>query len=235
MKRLTLFLVFVSLLVLGACSSTSETKDKPEEATAKVIETVVTGKEIEELIKAGETDKVEKMLNESTLEPNIDIEAVKSYITFLKSDELMSLKTAKLMDSVDFGYSGILSTEISNAIYLPHEEGSLITGIFKDREGFDYIDWKYNDAKDAYFKAKDYSELSVKVEVEKALKKKLVEEAKGKNPHIGMTKEEVEASLWGQPETINRTVTEYSIHEQWVYGQGQYLYFTDGTLTSFQD
>ncbi|MGE7999868.1 hypothetical protein ACQKOF_14545 [Lysinibacillus sp. NPDC093190] len=235
MKRLTLFLVFVSLLVLGACSSASVAKDKPEEATAEIIQTVVTGKEIEELIKAGETDKVEKMLNESTLEPNIDIEAVKSYITFLKSDELMSLKTAKLMDSVDFGYSGILSTEISNAIYLPHEEGSLITGIFKDREGFDYIDWKYNDAKDAYVKAKDYSELSVKVEVEKALKKKLVEEAKGKNPHIGMTKEEVEASLWGQPETINRTVTEYSIHEQWVYGQGQYLYFTDGILTSFQD
>ena len=50
-----------------------------------------------------------------------------------------------------------------------------------------------------------------------------------------MTKEEVEASLWGLPEKVNRTVTQYSVHEQWVYGQGQYLYFTDGILTSFQD
>ena len=54
---------------------------------------------------------------------------------------------------------------------------------------------------------------------------------------LGMTKEEVIAS-WGKPNKINRTVTQYGTHEQWVYhhiGDGCYLYFEDGRLTSWQD
>lgn len=56
---------------------------------------------------------------------------------------------------------------------------------------------------------------------------------KGKKIKIGMTKEEVELS-WGKPSDINRTVTQYSTHEQWVYGK-QYLYFEDNILNSWQD
>ncbi|RLQ92109.1 hypothetical protein [Planomicrobium sp. Y74] len=52
---------------------------------------------------------------------------------------------------------------------------------------------------------------------------------------IGMTAEEVEKSSLGKPESINRTVTAYSVREQWVYENGMYLYFEDGILTSFQD
>jgi hypothetical protein len=48
-----------------------------------------------------------------------------------------------------------------------------------------------------------------------------------------MTKDMVIDS-WGKPEDINRTVTSSYIHEQWVYGS-RYLYFENGTLTSFQD
>lgn len=55
------------------------------------------------------------------------------------------------------------------------------------------------------------------------------------NPKIGMTREQVEESLWGKPNKINRTVTSSTVKEQWVYGSGQYLYFTDGIMTSFQD
>lgn len=55
------------------------------------------------------------------------------------------------------------------------------------------------------------------------------------NPTIGMTKEEVENSTWGKPDSINRTVTANSIHEQWVYPNYKYLYFEDGIMTSFQD
>lgn len=235
MKKQLLFIAFLSVLVLGACSSSNATKEEPEEVIEDVTETPVTGKEIEELIRAGELNKVGKLLDESLLESNIDVDVVKSYITFLKSAESMSLRTAKLMDSVDYEYSGILSTEIKTAIYSPHEEASLIRSTFKDREGFDYLDWKYNNDKDAYERVKHFSDLSIMVEVEKVVKENLIEEAKGKNPHLGMSKEEVEASLWGKPLEINRTVTEYSTSEQWVYGQGQYLYFTDGILTSFQD
>ncbi len=51
---------------------------------------------------------------------------------------------------------------------------------------------------------------------------------------IGMTKEQVLASSWGKPKEVNRTVTAYGEREQWVYGWGNYLYFTNGVLTGIQ-
>ena len=50
---------------------------------------------------------------------------------------------------------------------------------------------------------------------------------------IGMTTEQALAA-WGQPERINETVTGSNRYEQWVYGGGAYLYFTNGVLTSAQ-
>ena len=264
MKKQSLFLILLFGLILSACSSSGSTtteseREKEVNDSADTAPTYIsiedaekrklnrddmddTDKEneelalkLEELIKSGKLNEVEKLLADELLGNDDDSEVVKSYVAFLKSDEPMSLRTAKLMDSVDYGYKGILSKEITNAIYSPHEEGSVITGIFDGRKGFDYMDWKYNEDKNKYEGAKDYRELGVMVEVEKVMKENLIEQAKGKNPHLGMTKEEVEASLWGRPEKINRTVTQYSSREQWVYGQGQYLYFEDGILTSFQD
>ncbi|MDJ0331128.1 hypothetical protein [Planococcus sp. S3-L1] len=55
------------------------------------------------------------------------------------------------------------------------------------------------------------------------------------NPAIGMTKEEVEASSWGKPQSVNRTVTATTTREQWVYPNYKYLYFENGVMTSFQD
>jgi len=49
---------------------------------------------------------------------------------------------------------------------------------------------------------------------------------------IGMTPEMVEMS-WGKPQKINQTAGSWGIHEQWIY-EDQYLYFENGTLTSFQ-
>lgn len=63
---------------------------------------------------------------------------------------------------------------------------------------------------------------------------------------IGMNTEQVLAS-WGKPNDINRTVFEWGVHEQWVYGglsgygryssytEPTYLYFEDGLLKSWQD
>lgn len=50
----------------------------------------------------------------------------------------------------------------------------------------------------------------------------------------GMTTEQCRAS-WGRPEDINRTEGAYGVHEQWVYGLGNYLYFEDGYLTTIQN
>lgn len=51
---------------------------------------------------------------------------------------------------------------------------------------------------------------------------------------IGMSKETCRLS-WGEPEDINRTTTQSSVTEQWVYGSGSYLYFTNGVLTTIQN
>lgn len=66
---------------------------------------------------------------------------------------------------------------------------------------------------------------------------------------IGMSQKLVQiaaaAKGWGndgRPDTINRTVTEYGVREQWVYRRAsgrdmkaKYLYFTNGILTAIQD
>jgi Ni/Co efflux regulator RcnB len=51
---------------------------------------------------------------------------------------------------------------------------------------------------------------------------------------IGLTAEGVQASCWGKPQRINETVTASHRHAQWVYGGGQYVYLTDGVVTSIQ-
>ena len=51
---------------------------------------------------------------------------------------------------------------------------------------------------------------------------------------IGMTQEEVLASSWGRPQRVNRTTTEYSTTEQWVYSGG-YLYFRNGRLEAISN
>jgi len=54
-----------------------------------------------------------------------------------------------------------------------------------------------------------------------------------KKIRLGATKERV-ISLVGKPDQINRTVGEWGVHEQWVYGR-TYLYFENGILTAWQD
>lgn len=52
---------------------------------------------------------------------------------------------------------------------------------------------------------------------------------------IGMTDDMAKASI-GYPDDINRTVTRYGTHEQWVYNKKDMnLYFDDGVLTSWQE
>lgn len=55
------------------------------------------------------------------------------------------------------------------------------------------------------------------------------------SPRIGMTKEEAANSSWGEPSYINRTITQYGVYEQWCYSGSNYLYLTDGIVTSIQE
>lgn len=51
---------------------------------------------------------------------------------------------------------------------------------------------------------------------------------------IGMTKEQATMS-WGEPKSVNRTVTAGRSHEQWVYENNSYLYFDGSVLTGVQN
>jgi hypothetical protein len=52
---------------------------------------------------------------------------------------------------------------------------------------------------------------------------------------IGMTTKHVLSSSWGKPTKVNRSTYSFGVHEQWVYGNGNYLYFKDGILTAIQN
>jgi len=52
------------------------------------------------------------------------------------------------------------------------------------------------------------------------------------DPTIGMTQQEAVQTLWGQPESKTRTVTASGSREQWVYGEGRYLYFDNGRVSA---
>jgi hypothetical protein len=78
------------------------------------------------------------------------------------------------------------------------------------------------------------------VEANRAKQAKAEKAAKAKaarpGVRIGMTQDQViNGSNWGKPQKINRTTTRYGTREQWVYGDGNYLYFEDGVLTSIQN
>ena len=51
---------------------------------------------------------------------------------------------------------------------------------------------------------------------------------------IGFTKAMCEEA-WGKPRSINKTTGSWGTHEQWVYGSGNYLYFSGNKLTSIQN
>jgi len=53
---------------------------------------------------------------------------------------------------------------------------------------------------------------------------------------IGMTTKQVrDATSWGEPLKVNRTILQGVEDEQWVYGGGQYLYFRNGRLYAIQN
>ena len=76
-----------------------------------------------------------------------------------------------------------------------------------------------------------------KKEAEEKAKREAEEKARKKREGvtIGMTQQDVLDSMWGKPQSVNRTVTSGHVYEQWVYGYPNYLYFTDGILTSIQN
>lgn len=54
-------------------------------------------------------------------------------------------------------------------------------------------------------------------------------------PEIGITREQLKMSSWGLPEDINKTTTKHGVSEQWVYGNGKYVYLENEIVTAIQE
>lgn len=97
----------------------------------------------------------------------------------------------------------------------------------------DYPDFAASNA-GAIAKAEAKAHADAKAEERRAEAEQRAERRK-RGVSIGMTQEEVLQSSWGKPEDINRSTYSFGVHEQWVYGGGNYLYFENGKLTSIQN
>ncbi len=53
-------------------------------------------------------------------------------------------------------------------------------------------------------------------------------------PRVGMTEQEVLSTCWGKPRYRRRTGVEGLMRDQWVYGDGKYLYFDNGHLLAIE-
>lgn len=111
-----------------------------------------------------------------------------------------------------------------------------------------YLNIGYSEADKLYKQAQNAEEReeAKKIAEEKARKnaeerekaKKAAEEKarkKSEGVRIGMSKQDVLDSSWGKPKDINTSIGSWGIHEQWIYGGGNYLYFENGILTSIQN
>lgn len=54
------------------------------------------------------------------------------------------------------------------------------------------------------------------------------------DPEIGMTKNEVLESTWGEPDDVNVDEYEWGTEEQWVYDAKGYIYFENGIVNAIQ-
>ncbi len=71
-------------------------------------------------------------------------------------------------------------------------------------------------------------------QIQKAEEERIAKNRKG-GVRIGMTAKHVrEKTDWGEPKSINSTITSRGTREQWVYGDGDYLYFRNGILDAIQ-
>jgi len=181
--------------------------------------------EMEQAVRNNDFQKVQELYdNTKGLEDNADFSAMYNYAQYLQTDQNSYEASGALALAVDPDYHGRMREEIVAGITNTSYASPLTFGPIS-LDDWNWIEREYR---------KNLFNMERISNAEKERKEK-IESARGNNPSLGMTYEEVLASLWGEPYDVNRTVTEYGTYEQWVYGNGQYLYFEDGILTSFQD
>ena len=150
-----------------------------------------------------------------------------------KNQDIIDIATNKQSEIKDKAFEQIINEAQTQINKQDYSSAQRTLEYYKDLGNQTILDM-YNSATneinriEAERKAQEEAERKQREAEEKARKK-------SQGVTIGMTQQEVLDSMWGEPERINRTVTENHVYEQWVYGYPNYLYFTDGILTSIQN
>lgn len=111
-------------------------------------------------------------------------------------------------------------SSVNNIFQIEDDEGNLLDPHKKLKDIVKHVASIENDRANEAFKIRQAKEKE--------------KERESKTVRIGMSDEEV-LKRWGEPEDINKTITEDYVKEQWVYDNGRYLYFEDGVLTTIQN
>lgn len=161
-----------------------------------------------------------------------------------KNQDIVDIATNKQNEIKDKAFEQIIAQAQEQLNNKEYEKAQSLLKSYKDLGNQTILDM-YNNATnevnriEAEKKAQEEAERKAQQQkAEEERKQREAEEKarkKSQGVTIGMTQQEVLDSMWGEPERINRTVTENHVYEQWVYGYPNYLYFTDGILTSIQN
>lgn len=161
-----------------------------------------------------------------------------------KNKEIIDLATNKQNEIKEQMIQQVIAQGQEKINNKEYSSAQTLLGKYKDFGNKTIVDM-YNNATnevnriEAEKKAQEEAERKAreKKEAEERAKREAEEKARKKREGvtIGMTQQEVRDSMWGEPQSINRTVTAGHVYEQWVYGYPNYLYFTDGILTSIQN
>lgn len=161
-----------------------------------------------------------------------------------KNQEIVDIATNKQNEIKDKAFEQIIAQAQEQLNNKEYTKAQSLLKSYKDL-GNQTISDMYNNATnevnriEAEKKAQEEAERKAQQQKEEEERKKREAEEKARKKSegvtIGMTQQEVLDSSWGKPKDINRTITENHVYEQWVYGYPNYLYFTDGILTSIQN
>src|SRR5450830_76179 len=141
--------------------------------------------------------------------------------------KLLATKRPELMKMLRDAETTSLLLDINSRKKSPVERATAMQTLGRD---YPDVGGKYAKQMKSIFAAEDNKHILEEKKLALAEKKRL----KSQGVNLGMSKEDVYASVWGRPRSVNRTTGSYGVHEQWVY-DGGYLYFENGVLTTIQN
>jgi hypothetical protein len=227
MRKIILHFVLMFIFVVG-CSSAQGGNGNNNKDTKELT------KEEQNYIQLVLNKKYEQ-LNDLTISKSNNLQEKYNTIAVALTKFQAAQKTEKEKDNISYKFNG-LQLKYSSIVKSLNQ----VTDIPKELENQIEKIKTISLEKDKYY-SEMQADQTAKIKRERELAEiKAQNEINGifgtpKTVVIGMTAEEVLSIGWGKPNDINRTITAYGTREQWVYGNGNYLYFEDGILTSIQN